>query len=127
FPDYEIEPRLAELIYEAMRAGHNQYAPMTGVPALREIVAERLQARYGTPFDAEHEITITLGATEAIFSSIQALIGPGDEALVFDPAYDSYEPAIELAGGRCVHIPLEAPHFGYDWQRVAAACNERTR
>jgi methionine aminotransferase len=127
FPDYEMDSRLAELIYDAMRAGHNQYAPMPGLPALREIIAARLQARYGTSFDAEREITVTLGATEAIFSAVQALVGPGDEVIVFDPAYDSYEPAIELAGARCVHVPLEPPHFRHDWQRIAAACNARTR
>jgi methionine aminotransferase len=127
FPDYDMDPRLAELIYEAMRAGHNQYAPMPGLPALREILAVRLQARHGAPFDPEQEVTVTLGATEAIFSAIQALVGPGDEVLVFDPVYDSYEPAIELAGARCIHIPLEPPYFRYDWDRVAAACNARTR
>jgi methionine aminotransferase len=127
FPDYEMDPRLAELIYEGMRAGHNQYAPMPGLAALREVIAARLQARYGAGFDAEREITVTLGATEAIFSAVQALVGPGDEAIVFDPAYDSYEPAIELAGARCVHVPLEPPRFRYDWQRIAAACNARTR
>lgn len=127
FPDYDMDPRLAELIYEAMRAGHNQYAPMPGLPALREVIAARLAARHQAAFDPEREITVTLGATEAIFSTVQALVGPGEEAIVFDPAYDSYEPAIELAGARCVHVPLEPPHFRYDWQRVAAACNARTR
>jgi len=127
FPDYEIDPRLAELIYEGMRAGHNQYAPMPGLAALREVIATRLQGRYGAAFDAEREITVTLGATEAIFSAVQALVGPGDEVIIFDPAYDSYEPAIELAGARCVHVALEPPHFRHDWQRIAAACNARTR
>jgi methionine aminotransferase len=127
FPDYDIDSRLAELIYEAMRAGHNQYAPMPGVRELREIIALRLARRYGGSFDPEQEITVTLGATEAIYSAIQALVGTGDEAVVFDPAYDSYEPAIELSGARCVHVPLEAPHFRYDWQRIAAACTARTR
>jgi methionine aminotransferase len=127
FPDYEMDVRLAELIYEAMRAGHNQYAPMPGVASLREIIAARLQARHGVPFDAEREITVTLGATEAIFSAVQALVGPGDEVIVFDPAYDSYEPAIELAGARCVHVPLAPPRFRHDWQRITAACNARTR
>ena len=127
FPDYDMDARLAELIYEAMRAGHNQYAPMPGLAALREIIAARLQGRYGGAFDAEREITVTLGATEAIFSAVQALVGAGDEVVIFDPAYDSYEPAIELAGARCVHVPLEPPHFRYDWQRIAAACNARTR
>ncbi|HTT05227.1 MAG TPA: methionine aminotransferase [Steroidobacteraceae bacterium] len=127
FPDYEMDPRLAELIYEAMRAGHNQYAPMPGLASLRETIATRLQARHGAVFDAEREITVTLGATEAIFSAVQALVGAGDEVIIFDPAYDSYEPAIELAGARCVHVPLEPPRFRHDWERIAAACNARTR
>lgn len=127
FPDYEMDPRLAELIYEAMRAGHNQYAPMPGLASLRETIAARLQGRHGSSFDAEREITVTLGATEAIFSAVQALVGSGDEVIIFDPAYDSYEPAIELAGARCVHVPLEPPRFRHDWARIAAACNARTR
>jgi methionine aminotransferase len=98
FPDYDIDPRLTELVAAAMRAGHNQYAPMEGLPALRERIAAKLLAAYGRAFDPEAEITVTLGATEAIYSAIQALIGPGEEAIAFDPAYDSYEPAVRLAG-----------------------------
>jgi methionine aminotransferase len=127
FPDYDIDPRLTELVQEAMGRGYNQYAPMPGLPELREAIARMLQGRYRQPFDPELEITVTLGATEAIFSAVQALVSAGDEAIVFDPAYDSYEPAIELAGARCVHVPLQPPHFRYDWERVAASCNERTR
>jgi methionine transaminase len=127
FPDYPIDPRLSELVYEAMRAGHNQYAPMPGLRELREIIATRLARRHGAGFDPEREITVTLGATEAIYSAVQALVGAGDEAVVFDPAYDSYEPAIELAGARCVHVPLDPPRFRYDWRRIAAACTPRTR
>jgi methionine transaminase len=127
FPDYDIDPRLTELVQEAMRAGYNQYAPMPGMPQLREAIAHKLAGSYRQAFDPELEITVTLGATEAIFSAVQALLGSGDEALVFDPAYDSYAPAIELAGARCVHVPLEPPQFRYDWERIAAACSERTR
>ena len=127
FPDYDIDPRLTELVQEAMRSGYNQYAPMPGLPELRESIALKLRERYRQSFDPELEITVTLGATEAIFSAVQALVGAGDEAIVFDPAYDSYEPAIELAGARCVHVPLLPPHFRYDWERVAASCSERTR
>ncbi|MGH8141694.1 MAG: methionine aminotransferase [Steroidobacteraceae bacterium] len=127
FPDYEIDPRLGELVYEAMRGGHNQYAPMPGLPSLREAIAAKLARSYAVQFDPELEITVTLGATEAIYSAVQALVGAGDEAVVFDPAYDSYEPAIELAGATCVHVPLAPPHFRYDWERVAAAVNARTR
>jgi methionine transaminase len=127
FPDYDIDARLTELVGAAMRAGHNQYAPMEGLPVLRERIALKLSACYGLDADPESEITVTLGATEAIYSAIQAAIGPGDEAIAFDPAYDSYEPAVRLAGGRCVRVPLEPPDFRYDWERVRAALNERTR
>lgn len=127
FPDYPIDTRLAELVADAMREGHNQYAPMPGVPALLEAIGSRLEARYGLGIDPQQSITITLGATEAIYSSIQALAGPGDEVLVFDPSYDSYDPAVRLAGARCVHVPLAPPLFAYDWGAVRAAVNERTR
>jgi methionine transaminase len=127
FPDYDIDARLTELVGEAMRTGHNQYAPMEGLPELRERIALKLAACYGLDADPECEITVTLGATEAIYSAIQAAIGPGDEAIAFDPAYDSYEPAVRLAGGRCVRLPLDPPDFRYDWDRVRAALNERTR
>jgi methionine transaminase len=127
FPDYEIDPRLTELVGAAMQAGYNQYAPMEGSPQLRERIAVKLRACYGLDLDPESEITVTLGATEAIYSAIQAAVGPGDEAIAFDPAYDSYEPAVRLAGGRCVRLPLAPPDFRYDWDRVRAAINDRTR
>jgi methionine aminotransferase len=127
FPDYDIDPRLTELVSAAMSAGHNQYAPMEGLPVLRERIAARLAAAYGRTVDPDAEITVTLGATEAIFSAVQALIGPGEEAIAFDPAYDSYEPAVRLAGGRCVRLPLTQPGFRYDWHAVRAAVNDRTR
>ncbi|HSY46961.1 MAG TPA: methionine aminotransferase [Steroidobacteraceae bacterium] len=127
FPDYDIDPRLTELVAAAMRAGHNQYAPMEGLPALRERVAAKLRASYGIAVDPESEVTVTLGATEAIYSTVQALVGPGDEAIVFDPAYDSYEPAVRLAGGRCIRLPLTQPGFRYDWERLQAVLSPRTR
>jgi methionine transaminase len=127
FPDYDIDPRLAELTAQAMREGFNQYAPMPGLPRLREAIAAKLVRRYGSQVDSETEITVTLGATEAIYSSVQALVGAGEEAIIFDPAYDSYEIAIQLAGARCVHVPLQPPHFRYDWDRVRAAVTPRTR
>ena len=127
FPDYPVDPRLIELVAAAMRAGHNQYAPMAGLPALRERIAQDLGRRRGIHVDPHGEITITLGATEGIFSAIAALVGPGDEVLVFDPAYDSYDPAVRVAGARCVHVPLLPPHFRYDWQRVRAALTPRTK
>ena len=127
FPDYDIDPRLAELTGEALRQGHNQYAPMEGVPELRERIAHKLAASYGGDFDPQSQITITLGATEAIYSAVQAVVGPGEEAIAFDPAYDSYEPAVRLAGGRCIRLPLMPPDFRYDWDRVRGAITPRTR
>jgi methionine aminotransferase len=127
FPDYDIDPRLAELVAQSMQQGFNQYAPMPGMPRLRAAIAAKLARRYAIQADPDQEITVTLGATEAIYSSVQALVGSGEEAIVFDPAYDSYDVAVRLAGARCVHVPLQPPHFRYDWDRVRAAINERTR
>jgi methionine transaminase len=127
FPDYDIDPRISELVMAAMRDGHNQYAPMEGVIALRERIAEKLARSYAHEADPESEITVTLGATEAIYSSIQAVVGTGDEVIVFDPAYDSYEPAVRLAGGLCIHVPLMPPAFAYEWDRVRECLSERTR
>ena len=127
FPDYDIDPKLTALVAAAMAGGHNQYAPMEGLPALRERIALKLHASYGIAVDPDAQITVTLGATEAIYSAVQAVVGPGDEAIAFDPAYDSYEPAVRLAGGRCVRLPLTQPGFGYDWERVRAALTPRTR
>src|SRR5256886_4437779 len=106
FPDYDIDPRLTELVAAAMSAGHNQYAPMEGLPALRERIAAKLLAVYGLSVDAESEITITLGATEAIFSAVQAVIGAGDETIPVDPPPESYQPPPPLAGGRRARPPL---------------------
>jgi methionine aminotransferase len=127
FPDYDVDPRLGDLLAQAVREGHNQYAPMEGSVALRQVIASKLKTTYGVQPDFESEVTVTLGATEAIYSAIQAVVGAGDEVIVFDPAYDSYDPAVRLAGGRCVHIPLLPPEFGYDWERVAASITPRTR
>jgi methionine aminotransferase len=127
FPDYDIDPRLAACVAEAVAAGHNQYAPMEGNVALRAAIAAKIVAAGGRQADPETEITISCGGTESIFSAIQAVVTPGSEAIVFDPSYDAYDPAVRLAGGRCIHIPLAAPQFRYDWQRVRAAVNERTR
>lgn len=127
YPDYPIDARLAELVEQAMAEGHNQYAPMPGVPALLEQIALKLQRVYGVAVDATREVTVTLGATEAIYSTIQALVGAGDEVMVFDPAYDSYDPAVRLAGARCVHVPMAPPSFLPDWDRVRALVTGRTR
>ena len=127
FPDYPIDMQLAELVHRAMLEGHNQYAPMPGHLGLREQIARRIARDPGVAVDPEREITVTLGATEAIYSGVQALVGPGDEVIVFDPAYDSYDPAVRLAGARCVHLPLLPPAFRPDWERVRSAINPRTR
>jgi methionine aminotransferase len=127
FPDYPIDPRLTELVTEAMAQGFNQYAPMEGVVDLRQQIAHKLLASYELSVDPETEITVTLGATEAIYDAIQAVIGPGEEAIAFDPAYDSYDPAVRLAGGRCIRLPLMPPGFRYDWDAVKAAIKPRTR
>ena len=127
FPDYDIDPRITHLVTAAMAAGHNQYAPMPGTWDLRAQIAHKISTCYGLSVDPETEITITLGATEAIYSAIQASVGAGDEVIIFDPAYDSYDPAIRLAGGRALRLPLLLPDFRYDWDRVRASITERTR
>ena len=127
FPDFASPPALLAAAVQHLQAGHNQYAPMTGLPRLREQVALKVAGLYGRRVDADNEVTIVPGATEAIFCAVQALIRPGDEAIVLDPCYDSYEPAVELAGGRCVHVPLQLADFAVDWQRLADAITPRTR
>ncbi|WP_287811863.1 pyridoxal phosphate-dependent aminotransferase [Pseudomonas sp.] len=127
FPDYDGPQGLRDAVVRHIQAGHNQYAPMTGLPALREQVAAKVARQYGAIVDADAEITITPGATEAIFCAVQAVIRAGDEVIVFDPCYDSYEPSVELAGGRCVHVQLDARTFTLDWQKLADALSPRTR
>jgi methionine aminotransferase len=127
FPDYLIDSRLAACVTDAVAAGFNQYAPMEGNVALRAAIVAKIVAAGGRSVDPETELTVTCGGTESIYSAIQAVVGAGDEAIVFDPAYDAYDPAVRLAGGRCIHIPLPAPHFRYDWDRVRGALSERTR
>jgi methionine aminotransferase len=126
FPDYPIDETLADCVREAVAAGFNQYAPMEGDVALRAAIAAKIRAAGSRAVDPETEITVTCGGTESIYSAIQAVVAPGDEAIVFDPAYDAYDPAIRLAGGRCIHIPLTPPGFRYDWARVRAALTPRT-
>jgi methionine aminotransferase len=127
FPDFDAPEPLKELVAHHVSTGRNQYAPMIGVPELREQIARKLAASYGRMPDPEREITITLGATEAIFSAVLALVHPGDEVILFDPSYDSYAPAVILAGGKPIHIPLAPPSFRVDWQRVKAAITPNTR
>jgi methionine aminotransferase len=127
FPDFPVSERLIDLIHQSMKAGHNQYAPMPGVPALRKIIAEVVAATYQRPTDFETEVTITTGGSEAIFSTIAALIGVGDEVILFDPSYDCYDPAIRLNGGIPIHINLKPPHFNIDWQEVKKSITNRTK
>ena len=127
FPDFNAEPVLFERVAHWMRAGHNQYPPMAGVAALREAVAEKVEALYGTAYDVEREITVTAGATQALFTAVAALVRPGDEVIVFEPVYDAYAPAIELQGGKVVRLRLAAPDYRPDWTAVAAAITPRTR
>lgn len=127
FPDFNAEDLLFERVAHWMRAGHNQYAPMAGCLPLREAVAAKVEALYGTRYDVESEITITAGATQALFTAVTACVRPGDEVIVFEPVYDAYVPAIELAGGTPVRLQLAAPDYRPDWAAVAAAITPRTR
>lgn len=127
FPDFEPPQPLRDAITRAMAEGRNQYAPGIGLQPLREQIAQKTERMYGHKLDPNTEITVTSGATEALFAAIAAVVRAGDEVIVFDPAYDSYEPAIELQGARAVHIPLQAPSFAVDWQRVRDAITPKTR
>jgi methionine aminotransferase len=127
FPDYPIDPRLSNALVEVIAEGRNQYAPMEGTLELREQISKKLAVSYQRQFDPHSEITVTCGATEALYDAIQASVGPGDEVIVFDPAYDSYEPAVRLAGARCVRIALAPPAFRFDWDEVRRALSARTR
>jgi methionine transaminase len=127
FPDYAIDPRLANSLVAAVAEGRNQYAPMEGTLELREQIAIKLETCYQRRFDPQSEITVTCGGTESLYDAIQATVGPGDEAIIFDPAYDAYEPAVRLAGARCVRIALIPPAFRFDWDEVRRALSARTR
>lgn len=127
FPDYDGDAYLKKRLAHHINSGVNQYAPMTGVPRLNTAIAAKIKDHYQCMVDPAEEITITLGATEAIFDAIQTVIHPGDEAIVFDPAYDLYEPAIELAGGRCVHLQLTDTDFSIPWDALDSAINDNTR
>ena len=127
FPDFPVPGRLVDALERAMRAGHNQYAPMTGVPALRQAIAAKTERCYGWKPDADAGITVTSGATEAIFDAIHAVVRAGEEVIVLDPCYDCYEPAIDLAGAKAVHVALDPRTFAPDWNAVRAAITPRTR
>ncbi len=127
FPDFPVSQELIELIYKNMKAGHNQYAPMPGMPVLRKAIADLVAKTYNRSTDFETEVTVTAGGTEAIFSTIAALVKAGDEVIMFDPSYDSYAPAVRLNGGIPIHIKLRLPHFSIDWEEVRMKISPRTR
>lgn len=127
FPDFECDPTLVDHVTKAMRDGLNQYPPMTGLPALREAVSQKIQAMYGRVYDPAAEITVTAGATQAILTAVLCCVHPGDEVIVLEPCYDSYVPNIELAGGKVVRVPLTPRSFRPDFAAIAAALTPRTR
>jgi methionine aminotransferase len=127
FPDFDGPQALRDALTHAMNAGKNQYAPMTGIPALREAIARKTERVYARKVNVDAEITVTSGATEALFAAIAAVVHGGDEVIVLDPCYDSYEPAIEINGGCAVHVALDPRDFSPDWQRIKDAITPRTR
>lgn len=127
FPDFDCDPRLLDLLDAATRAGHNQYPPMTGVAQLREAVCEKVLNLYGRPYDADREVTITAGATQAIQTALTAIVHPGDEVIIFEPVYDSYEPVIRLNGGVAIFARLNFPEFRPDFSMLSALITPRTR
>lgn len=127
FPDFPISGELIDLVNKYMYNGLNQYAPMPGVLSLRGAISEKVKFLYGAEYNPETEITVTAGATQALFTAIMALVKEDDEVIVFTPAYDSYVPAIELAGGKAVFIPLSAPDYKIDWNHVKKMINSRTK
>lgn len=127
FPDFELPELLRDALTRAMREGKNQYSPMMGILPLRQQIAAKTEALYGWPVNADSEVTVTSGATEAIFAAIHACVRPGEEVIMLDPCYDCYEPAVELAGAVAVHVPLDPRDFSVNWQRVRDAITPRTR
>jgi methionine aminotransferase len=127
FPDFDGPPQLRAAVARHIELGHNQYAPLAGVPELQRQIAAKVAALYGRTVDPEREVVVTPGATEAIYCALTTILHPGDEVILFDPAYDTYEPGIRLNGAVARRIPLQAPDFRIDWQRVEDAVNDRTR
>ncbi len=127
FPDYDCDPALIDAVARYMRDGHNQYAPMPGVLALREALAMKIERLYGRRYDPGTEIAVTTGATEGLFATLIALVHPGDEVLLFQPAYDSYTPAVTLSGGIPKYVTLRYPDYRIDWDDVRRALSPRTR
>jgi methionine transaminase len=127
FPDFDCDPGLVDAVTAAMRAGHNQYPPMPGVPALRQALSAKIERLYGYRYDPDNEITVTAGATQAILTAVLAFVHPGDEVIVLEPCYDSYGPAITLAGGSIVRVPLNPADFRIDFALLQQAITPRTR
>ena len=127
FPDFDGPPELLQRVQHYLTNGFNQYPPMAGVVPLRQAIAEKVADLYGLQCSVDDEITVTAGATEALFCAIAAVVHQGDEVIVFDPCYDSYDPVIRLQGGVPVHVPLVAPNYGVDWDQVADAITDNTR
>ncbi len=127
FPDFDVDPELIELVRRYMASGHNQYAPMQGVPILRQRISEKTKDLYGAVYDPETEITVTSGATEALFSAITSVVNRGDEVILFEPAYDAYGPAVRLSGGAPVYVTMKHPDYHIDWDEVRDAVTSKTR
>ena len=127
FPNFDCDPYLKQQVGYYLNNGFNQYAQMPGVPELQQAIAELANRHYQANVSANEQVTVTSGATEAIFVAVQAIVHEGDEVIIFDPAYDSYEPAVNLAGGKCVHLSLLPPAYGIDWQAVEQAITPRTK
>jgi methionine aminotransferase len=127
FPDFPVSEKLIDLVYQNMQIGHNQYAPMPGLPQLREAIAQKIKNTGGISLNIDTEITVSAGATEAIFSSVLATVNQGDEVIVLEPAYDCYIPAVELAGGKVIPVGLNLTDFSPDWQKVREHISAKTR
>lgn len=127
FPDFDCSPELVGLVNSFMKKGFNQYSPMMGVKELREEIAQKTEDLYGSVYHPEKEVTVTAGGSEAIFSAIASVINPGDEVIIFEPAYDIYRPSIELFGGILKAVQLKSPDFQIDWQEVRNLISDKTR
>jgi len=127
FPDFPVDPLLIDLVSKYMRQGYNQYPPMAGVMSLRETISGKMEKAYGVQYDPDSEITVTAGGTQAIFTAINALIGEGDEVILFTPAYDCYAPAIELVGGKPVYVQLKSGDYSIDWKQVKKVVTRHTK
>ena len=127
FPDFDCSPRLTELVAKAMNSGLNQYAPMPGLLGLREAIAKKTEELYTGVYHPETEVTVTAGATQAIFTAILSTVSEDDEVIIFTPAYDCYEPAIDLVGAKAIHVELQGPEYRIDWEQVKKVINQQTK